>query len=165
MLDTGTYEEVEADRGATLQAVVVILLSSAAAGVGALGIGEGTASAVAFAVAVSLLVWAAWAVVVFQVGVRLMPRPQTHTDVEELFRTMGFAAAPGLLRAVGAVPGTTTLVFSLTAVWMLAAMVVAVRQALDYDSTLRAVAVCALGWGLAVALALIIGVLFGPAVY
>jgi len=31
-------------------------------------------------------------------------------------------------------------------VWMLLAMVVAVRQALDYESTWRAVAVCLVGW-------------------
>ena len=49
-----------------------------------------------------------------------------------------------------------------TAVWMLAAMVVAVRQALDYDSTLRAVAVCAIGWTMAVVMVIVMGLIFGP---
>jgi len=31
-------------------------------------------------------------------------------------------------------------------VWMLVAMIIAVRQALDYQSTLRAVGVCIIGW-------------------
>jgi hypothetical protein len=49
------------------------------------------------------------------------------------------------LRVLGVLPGVTIPVFAVTAVWMLAAMVVAVRQALDYQSTARAIAVCASG--------------------
>jgi hypothetical protein len=59
---------------------------------------------------------------------------------------MGFASAPGILRLVGMVPGWTGIVFVVTLLWMFVAMVVAVRQALDYHSTLRAVGVCAMGW-------------------
>jgi hypothetical protein len=55
-------------------------------------------------------------------------------------------------------------VFAGTAVWMLVATIVAVRQALDYRSTARAVAVCALGWVLSLTLAILLGVLFGPSV-
>ena len=36
LLDADTYEEVEADRGATLQAASVVLLSSVAAGIGSI---------------------------------------------------------------------------------------------------------------------------------
>jgi predicted MFS family arabinose efflux permease len=43
-------------------------------------------------------------------------------------------------------------------------MVVAVRQALDYKSTARAVAVCVLGWALAIGIAVALGLFFGPAV-
>jgi hypothetical protein len=39
-----------------------------------------------------------------------------------------------------------------------------VRQALDYTSTLRAVVVCALGWTLAVTIALVLGFFLGPTV-
>jgi hypothetical protein len=47
---------------------------------------------------------------------------------------------------------------------MLLAMIVAVRQVLDYRSTGRAVAVCAVGWALSLAVAAIIGVIFAPTV-
>jgi len=47
---------------------------------------------------------------------------------------------------------------------MLLAMIIAVRQALDYTSTGRAVAVCGLGWVLAIAFAVVFGLLFGPRV-
>jgi hypothetical protein len=60
------------------------------------------------------------------------------------------------------VPGVTIPVFVLTAVWMLAAMAVGVRQALDYGSTARAVAVCGLGWVLTMAIAIALGLAFGP---
>jgi predicted MFS family arabinose efflux permease len=45
---------------------------------------------------------------------------------------------------------------------MLAAMIVAVRQALDYKSTARALAVCGVGWALAIAIAVGLGLVFGP---
>ena len=66
---------------------------------------------------------------------------------------------------IGISTALAACVFAVTAVWMLAAMVVAVRQALDYTSTARAVAVCGLGWTLALGFALVIGVFFGPALY
>jgi len=93
-----------------------------------------------------------------------MPEPGTHADVGELMRTIGFSSAPGMLRIFGIVPGATIPAFAVTAVWMLVTMVVAVRQALDYKSTARAVAVCALGWALAVGIAVALGLVFGPAV-
>ena len=163
-LDVAIYEEVEADRGATAQACGVVLLSSVAAGVGARGLGGGSPFNIAFVSIVALLAWAAWALVTYEIGVRLLPEPQTSADVGELLRTIGFATAPGILRVFGVLPGVTIPVFAITAVWMLAAMIVAVRQALDYTSTARAIAVCVLGWVLALVIAVGIGLVFGPKV-
>ena len=161
-LDRAIYEEVEADEHATLQALGVVILSSVAAGIGARGFGGNTAPHVLFISTIAVLAWAAWALVTFAVGVRLLPQPQTRSSAGELLRTIGFAATPGCLRVLGVLPGVTTPVFVITAVWMLAAMIVAVRQALDYDSTARAVAVCVVGWTLAIAIAIVIGFVFGP---
>ena len=163
-LDPVTYEEVEADRSATGQAMLVVVLSSVGAGIGARGLGSGSAQSMVFISAVSLLAWAAWALLTYQIGVRLMPEAGTRSDVGELLRTIGFSAAPGMLRIFGFVPGAAVPAFAITSVWMLFAMVVAVRQALDFKSTARAVAVCALGWGLALAIAVGLGLVFGPAV-
>lgn len=163
-LDPLTYEEVEADRGATGQALLVVVLSSVAAGIGARGLGSGSLQSIVFISGLSLVAWAAWAVVTFEIGSRLMPEPQTRVDVGELMRTIGFSAAPGMLRVFGLVPGASIAAFAITAVWMLAAMVVAVRQALDYTSTARAVAVCLLGWTLAIVIAVTLGLVFGPTV-
>jgi hypothetical protein len=75
-----------------------------------------------------------------------MPEPATKSDVGELVRTTGFAATPGLLRVFGVIPMLGWLVVIAAWLWTLAAMVVAVRQALDYQSTARAVAVCVIGF-------------------
>ncbi len=163
-IDPVTYEEVEADRTATGQALLVVVLSSIGAGIGARGFGSGSAQSMVFISAVSLMAWAAWALLTYQIGVKLMPEPATRADVGELMRTIGFSAAPGMLRVFGIVPGAALPAFAITAVWMLVAMIVAVRQALDYTSTARAIAVCGLGWALAVGMAVGLGLVFGPAV-
>ena len=121
-------------------------------------------TSIAFFGVVALLSWATWALVMFEIGSRLMPAPETRTSPGELLRTLGFAATPGLASLLGVVPQVTTRVFVLVWVWMLLAMVVAVRQALDYRSTAKAVAVCVLGGVLAAAMAVVLGILFGPTV-
>lgn len=163
-LDAAIYEEVEADPGATTQAFVVVVLSSIAAGIGAGDMGGPNFASMLFIGMLSLLAWATWAVVTLEIGTRILPGAQTRADVGQLLRTIGFASTPGLLRVFGMMPAVTVPVFAVTSVWMLAAMVVAVRQALDYRSTGRAIAVCLLGWVLAIAIAIVIGVLFGPSV-
>ena len=165
VLDVGTYEAVEADRGATAQALVVVLASSLAGGIGASGFLHDRAAIVQGALlwtAISLVAWAAWALLVFEIGGRLLPEPETRVDVGELLRTIGFASAPGLLRVFGVVPELALPVFVLTTVWMLVTMVVAVRQALDYRSTARAIGVCVIGLALALAIVLVFGLLAPP---
>lgn len=163
-LNAGVYEDVERDPRATAQAVGVILLASVAAGFGASGWNarpEAVLTYSATAASLALLAWASWALVTFEIGGRLLPEPQTRVDVFELLRTIGFSAAPAMLLVLGAFGGTTA-VFTITAVWMLATMVVAVRQALDYSTTSRAVAVCILGWLLTLVFIAILGAIFGP---
>ena len=165
MLDAATYEDVEADRAATLQALVIVLLSSIAAGIGARG-STGGATVAFFATTglMALSVWVAFALLTFEVGARILPVPETQVDVGELLRTLGFAATPGLIQVFGVLPGARVPVFTMAIVWALAASVVAVRQALDYTSTRRALAVCGLALLLSGAIALVLGLVFGPTV-
>jgi len=165
-LDVGVYEEVEADRGATLQAAGVVVGSSLAAGIGAYGLTGRSGSALVVGAlvwsALALVGWAAWALLVFEIGGRLMPTRQTRVDVTELLRTIGFSTAPGFLCVLGVMPSVALPAFSLAVLWMLVSMVVAVRQALDYESTARAVAVCAIGWILSGLLVLAMGFFVTP---
>src|SRR5262245_4483086 len=113
-LDSAIYEEVEADRAATGQAFVVVVISSLAAGIGARGFGGASLANVFLISIVALLSWAAWALVTFEVGARILPQPQTRSDVGELLRTIGFASTPGVLRVLGVLPGVTIPVFLVT---------------------------------------------------
>jgi hypothetical protein len=140
MLDVRVYEEVEADHSATGQAVGVVVLSSLAAGIG-LG-ARGGVSGMLIGTLLTLLGWCAWAYLTYFLGSTFFPEPQTQATHGELLRTTGFSSAPGLLRIFGVIPGLTGLVFGVALVWMLVTMVIAVRQALDYASTWRAVWVC-----------------------
>ena len=152
--DVAIYEDVEADRGATTQAFAVVILSSIAGGIGYSGLTGGPVD-IAVSSIVALISWAAWALLTYVVGVHLLPEPQTRADVGELMRTIGFSSTPGMLRVLGLMTPVALPVLVATQIWMLVAMVVAVRQALDYRSTARAVAVCLVGL-LAVALVLLV---------
>lgn len=159
-LDADVYEEVEADRGATLQAAGVVVLASVAAGVGALE-NHGVGGIVGYTMA-ALASWYVWALVACQIGTRLLPGPETVADHGELLRTLGFSSAPGILRIFALISPIAGLVFVISTLWMLAAMVIAVRQALDYDSTLRAIAVCAIGFPVYAVVLAITLLLMGP---
>jgi len=144
MLDADLYEEVEADPSTIGQATTVVVLSAVAAGVG--NYDEGGLTGVGLGIVGALIGWYVWAFLTYWIGTRLLPEPQTEADHGELLRTLGFASAPGLLRVIAIVPGLQTLVLVGTGIWMLVSGVVAVRQALDYTSTARAVGVCVVGW-------------------
>ncbi len=152
-LDVRVYEEVEADRSATPQALAVVVLAAAAGGIGA---GAGLRGLVLGSV-LGLVGWAVWAWLIYIIGTRWLPEPDTHADTGELLRTIGFATSPGLLRVVGFVPILGPLVTVVTAVWTLVTMVIAVRQALDYRSTGRAVGVCLIGWLVQVTILIVLG--------
>ena len=155
-LDVHVYEEVEADTYATNQATGVVLLASLAGGIGSVGVGAGGLTSFIIGGIAALIGWVTWAFVTYIIGTRLLPEPQTRADVGELMRTLGFAQSPGLLRIFGSLPGVGPLVVSLTQIWLLVAMVIAVRQALDYSSTFRAVGVCLVGWVLSTVLILLL---------
>ena len=149
-LNVATYEEVEADTTATTQAMGVVILSSLAAGVGSVGLGAGGIGSIVVGTIVSLVGWVVWAFVTYVIGTRVLPEPQTEADIGQLLRTLGFAQAPGLARVFVGLPGIGSLMLLVTSLWMLIAMVIAVRQALDYRSTWRAVGVCVIGWTVAI---------------
>lgn len=144
LLDPNIYEEIEADKGAMGQAATVVIVSSIAAGIGTIGT-NGIAGLV-FATVAALIGWLVWALLTLYIGTKLLPEPETKSDYGELLRTIGFASSPGIIRVLGIIPWLGTIVFAIGGIWMLVAMVIAVRQALDYKSTWRAVGVCVIGW-------------------
>ena len=142
-IDVELYEEVERDKSATIQAGLVVVLSSMAAGVGALQLG---ASNFLLAPIFSLISWYVWAYIIYFVGVKLFPEKNTKSNHGELLRTIGFSSAPGLLRVFGVTPDLMAVTFIGSAFWMLACMVVAVKSALDYESLLKSLGVVVVAW-------------------
>jgi len=158
-LDVNLYEEVEADKGAMSQAMGVVVLSSVAAGIGSIG-SMGIKGIIIGAIT-ALIAWYIWAYITYFIGAKILPEPQTKADHGELLRTIGFSSSPGLVRILAIIPGLGGIIFIITSVWMLVAMVIAVRQALDYQSTLRAVSVCMIGWVIQAIILMILFTAFG----
>lgn len=158
-LDVHLYEEVEADKGALGQAMSVVVLSSVAAGVGS--IGKVGFAGILFGTITALIGWYFWACLTYFIGTKFLPEPQTRADVGELLRTIGFSSSPGLIRVLGIIPGVAVLVHLVAQVWMLVATIIAVRQALDYTSTLRAVGVCFIGWIIQMLIFMLLFSIFG----
>ncbi len=158
-LDVALYEEVEADRSALGQAMGVVVLSSIAAGIGSPSMAG--LFGMLMGVVVALVGWYIWAYLTYFIGTKLLPEPQTKADHGELMRTIGFSSSPGLIRVLGIIPVLQSIVFPVAAIWMLVAMVIAVRQALDYSSTLRAVGVCLIGWVIQIVLFVLLFSIFG----
>jgi len=163
-LDAATYEEVEADPTALTQAMFVVVVASIAAGIGASVSGAGGSVGMIRGTIGALIGWFVWAATVYFIGTRLLPGTDTQADLGQLLRTTGFSAAPGAIGILGIVPGIGGLISLAAGIWQLAAMVVAVRQALDYETTGRAVLVCVIGFvAYVLVFALILGGLFGAA--
>jgi hypothetical protein len=158
-LDIRTYEDVEADRTATMQALAVVVLSTLAGGVGAVRFGA-LGPSIAAGIVGALVGWIVWAALAYMIGVYLLPEPETKADIGELLRTIGFATAPGMLRIFGFVPILGRLLLFVISIWLVLAMVVAVQQALDYKSTLRAVAVCLISWVISFVVLAVFGAMF-----
>jgi hypothetical protein len=148
-LDVQTYEDVEADRDATLPAIGVVVASSIA---GAIGVGAVDIRSMAGLLVVMVVSWIVWVLLTLFIGGKLLPERQTKVDFGQILRTTGFSASIGLLRVLGALPVVGKLIFAIVTIWMLLTFVIAIRQALDYTSTARALAVCVLGWAIHVIL-------------
>src|SRR4029453_9640628 len=94
VLDAGTFEDIEADRSANGQALLVVVAASVAAGLGA-GVRLGSIGLLRETVG-ALIGWVMWAAVTWLIGSKLLPEPQTRTNMGELLRVIGYAYAPNL---------------------------------------------------------------------
>ena len=155
-LDVDLYEEVEADKTALLSSMMVVVLSSVAAGIGVTG--KGGTHVFLPGIVSALVGWLLWSYIVYIVGTKILPTPETRADYGELLRTIGFSSSPGLIRVLGVIPGLTLIVFIVASIWMFIAMIIAIRQALDYESTFRAFGVCIIGW---IIQAIVLAIFFG----
>lgn len=145
VLDASAFEEIEGDRHAAMQSVIVVMLVCAAGGLAALGLGLVGVSGFVTGTIISLGAWLVWAAVMTTLGTIVVPEAQTKSDLPELLRVLGFASAPGVFMALAAMRAVAPLVMTMVLAWAVAAAVIGVRQALDYRSTTRAIVVCVTG--------------------
>ena len=139
-LNAAIYEEVEKDKGATIQALIVVVAVAISAGVGGVLDGEGDwGRGLAYGAIRGVVSWAVWALVAWLVGTTILKTQDTEADWGQLARGTGFAQTPGLLNILVFISTWGWLIVLLTFLWQLAGMVIAVRQSLDYTSTLRAI--------------------------
>lgn len=148
------YEEVEHDQDATGQAAIVVGIVALAAALGGLRLGPGGLIA---GILSAYLGWALWSGTCYLVGVQLF---QGTADWGELLRTVGFAQVPGVLLALRVLPGIGLPVYLAVLAWMVATVLVAIRQALDISSG-RALATALAGFVPYMLGVLLIELLFG----
>jgi hypothetical protein len=140
-LNAETYEDVESDRGATIQALLVVIIVTIASFIGDL-LSSGDDINVIRSLITGLVLgvagWAIWALVTWIVGATILKTEKTEADWGQLARGMGFAQTPKILNVFLFVPYVGWLIALVAFVWSFVCMVIAVRQCLDYTSTLRA---------------------------
>lgn len=142
-LDVTLYQEVKSDSTAMTQATSVVALSALASGLG--NVEAGGLNGIVAVTVLEFLGWYVLTYLVYFIGTKFVPEPQTKTTPEELLRALGFARAPGVIRIFALAPGLEVAAPVVAGIWMLVAMVIAIRQALGYESIWRAVGVCILG--------------------
>jgi hypothetical protein len=143
-LDPHTFEDIERDPTAMGQAFGVIALAAVSLGIG--NVWYGGITGIVVSVFTSLIGYGFWALVVWLVGTKLMPDPATKAEFPEAFRVIAFAAAPGVLGVITIIPLLGWLLMVLLWLWSIAAMVIAVKQVLDYTDTFKAVIVVIIGF-------------------
>jgi hypothetical protein len=143
-LEVRLYQQAKAHKKAMDHAIRIVILAGLAAGVGSMA--DRGFGAMLFGSIAALLGWCVWALSAYLIGTKLLPEPRTKADMAEFARTVGFAASPGLAHVLGIIPPLAATILFVTAMWMLVAMVIAVKEALNYMSTARAVGVCITGW-------------------
>jgi hypothetical protein len=156
-LDPNAFEDVERDTTAIGQSVGVIVLAAVAAGIGNIYWG-GLTGIVRGAIG-SLIGFLVWSLIIWLVGTKVMAEPTTKADYPETFRVLGFAAAPGLASVITIIPIIGYLLMLAIWIWQIAAMVIAVRQVLDYSTTGKAVVVVLIGFAINIVVSLL---LLGP---
>lgn len=157
-LEPRAFEDVERDTTAISQAVGVIALAAVSAGIG--NVWYGGIAGIVFGVITSLIGYVLWAVVVWLVGTKVMPDPGTNADFQETFRVLAFAAAPGVLGIVTIIPILGWLLMLLIWLWSIAAMVVAVKEVLDYTDTFKAVIVVIIGFVVNLVVTMVLSAMF-----
>ncbi len=146
LLDLKLYEEIENDKSSIWQSMAVVLLASLAAGLYTYELGG--LDGLIIGTVLAFVGWIVMSFLIYLVGTKLFPNTDSKTDVWEILRVLGFAGAPGIFLLVALIPQLSSLVWVIILViwvWRLVAMIIAIKQALDFKNTWSAIWVCVIG--------------------
>ena len=143
-LEQRVFAEVEADKLALEQAILVVILSSLAAGIGMIAI-VGIISIITTTI-LTLIAWVLWIALTYLIATKIIRGLVTKVDLRQFLRTVGFSSSAGLIRILGIIPHISAFVFFIASVWMLTAMVLAVKQVFNYQRLAKAIVVCLAAW-------------------
>ncbi len=143
-LDAHLYEEVESDKSATLQAMLIVILSGIAAGIGSISISK---ESIIYGAFFAVLGWYFWATLIYLIGTKLfLPKHEAKINFKTLLRTIGFSCSPGLIRVFGILPEAEKIVFPVAELWIIIAMIVAVKQVLNYKGIVHSAIICLISY-------------------
>ena len=157
-LDVDLYNEVEKDKNATTEALIVVALTALCAAIGTALSGESNLfSGIIWGIVSSLVGWLVSSATIYGVGVYLFGGT---ASIEELLRTLGYASSPGILRILSFVPFVGPLVGFVVSIWTLVTNVVATREALDVDTT-KAIIISVIAFVIWIVVLAVLGGIFG----
>jgi len=155
-LDASLYEEVEKDTTATNQALLVVVIASICAGIGQAIAGVGGMASGLVTLVTALVGWLIWSFITYIIGTKVFKGPNTEATYGQLLRCIGFSDSPGVLNIFAFIPALGPVIVFIAAIWSLVAMVIGVRQALDF-STGRAIATCIVGFIVLIVIMAVVG--------
>ena len=132
MLDRRTYREVEQDTNATGQAALTVALAALASGIGAV-VGQNWVGNTVGVIVSSVLQWIVFSFVAYFVGASLFSHERTSVTPGQVLRTVGFAQAPKFFAILGIIPILGWIVGVVVFFWFLAAAIVALQEAFEFD--------------------------------
>lgn len=159
--DIKFFKQAESDISLTQEALIVVVLSSVLAAIGSFG--DKADSLVGWiGYAIVSIIWGVlgyylWAWVTQLVGVNFF---KGTADVGELQRTLGYAWAPRALGLFGFIWVLGPILGAVGVLWSLAVGVVAVREALNIDTS-KALLTAAIGWVIVAIIGGVLGMIFG----
>jgi len=165
-LDWTVFREIAEDRNAMTEAAIIVIVVTLLSGIGTLigaliaDIEFGTALLgllSTWLISGILLGWILWAVLTYFVGTMFF---QGKSDIPEMMRVLGYANAPNLLGIFGFIPCVGWIIALAGAILALIAGVIAVREAMEFDTT-KAIITVVISWVIAFVLSLIIGSILG----
>ena len=77
------------------------------------------------------------AILIYVLGVKIFPDKQTKVSFKKVLTAVGFAHAPGLLRFFAVTPELMIPIIFLTQFWIFAALIISIRQILNFKSNLK----------------------------